>query len=92
MNGKWKFQILISIVRGNKTFKDIARDVQDISDRMLSKELKELEYHRLVECKFYNSFPPIIEYVPTPHTYTLSKVIKKLKEWGYIHREEVLRK
>lgn len=92
LNGKWKIQILISIVSGNKRFKDIARDVQGISDRMLSKELKELEANKLVERKLYDAFPPVVEYMPTQHTYTLSKVIATLKEWGYLHRNAVIGK
>lgn len=92
LNGKWKIQILISITNGNKRFKDIARDVVGISDRMLSKELKELESQKLVERKLYDAFPPVVEYLPTTHTYTLSIVINTLKEWGYMHRKEVIGK
>ena len=88
LNGKWKLQILIAILSGTKRFKEIAREIEGISDRMLSKELKELETHHLVVRKVYDSFPPVVEYSATAHTSSLDKVICALKEWGYLHREK----
>lgn len=90
LSGKWKVKIILSVVNGNKRFKDIGRDIPGISDRMLSKELKDLEINKLVERKIYDSFPPVVEYLPTEHTYTLREVIECLKKWGFIHRDAVL--
>jgi len=90
LNGKWKLQILIAILNGTKRFKDISREIDGISDRMLSKELKELESHQLVERKVYDLFPPVVEYSATAHTSSLHTVIYALKEWGYLHREKII--
>jgi DNA-binding HxlR family transcriptional regulator len=92
LNGRWKLQILIALLNGTKRFKQIAREIDGISDRMLSKELKDLEENHLVVRKVYDSFPPIVEYSTTKHTETLHTVIYALREWGYLHRKKVVEK
>ncbi|ATL49307.1 transcriptional regulator [Chitinophaga caeni] len=90
LNGKWKLQILISILNGKKRFKEIAKEVDGISDRMLSKELKELEVNELIRRKVIDAFPPIVEYSATSHTKSLHPVVDALKTWGYLHRKKII--
>jgi len=90
LNGKWKLQILIALLNGAKRFRELTREVEGISDRMLSKELKELESHQLVTRKVFDSFPPVVEYETTEHTKSLHTLIYALKEWGYLHRNKIL--
>ncbi len=92
LSGKWKLQILIALLNGAIRFKEIAKQVDGISDRMLSKELKELEANQLVKRKVIDAFPPIVEYKATSHTKSLHTVIYALKEWGYFHRKKILGK
>jgi hypothetical protein len=42
LNGKWKLPIIVALTFGEKRFTEIAREVQGITDRMLSKELRDL--------------------------------------------------
>ena len=90
LSGKWKLPILIALLNGKIRFKEIAREVDGISDRMLSKELKELESHKLVARKVVDAFPPVVEYETTDHTASLHDVIGALKAWGYLHRRKIL--
>jgi len=90
LSGKWKLPILIALLNGAKRFKEIAREVPGISDRMLSKELKELESHQLVIRKVIDAFPPVVEYSTTDHTMSLHSVIGALKDWGYHHRKHIM--
>ena len=92
INGTWKLPILISLIDGNKRFKQIAREVENISDRMLSKELKDLEMNKLVKRTVYDTFPPTVEYSVTPHTASLKKVIAALRDWGKLHRKLIMDK
>ena len=48
LNGKWKIPIIISLSFGNKRFGQIAKDLNGITDKMLSKELKDLEMNQLI--------------------------------------------
>ncbi|MDJ1473796.1 winged helix-turn-helix transcriptional regulator [Xanthocytophaga flava] len=90
LNGRWKLQILIALLNGKRRFKEIAREIEGISDRMLSKELKELETNHLVTRVVIDAFPPVVEYTATTHAESLHKVIYALKEWGYYHRKEII--
>lgn len=90
LSGKWKLPILIALLSGAMRFKEIAREVTGISDRMLSKELKELESHQLVTRKAIDAFPPVVESQTTAHTTSLHSVIGALKNWGYHHREYIM--
>jgi len=92
LNGRWKLQILISLLSGKKRFKQISREIDGISDRMLSKELKDLEENKLVDRTVSDAFPPVVEYSATEHTETLHSLIFALREWGYLHRKKIIGK
>jgi DNA-binding HxlR family transcriptional regulator len=90
LNGKWKLPILIAISFGTKRFKQISKDVVGITDKMLSKELKELEINQLITRTVYDTFPPTVEYAVTEHGRTLKKVIDELHSWGMEHRKKII--
>ena len=86
ISGKWKISILIAMALGNKRFMELQNAIPNITPRMLSKELKELEMNLLVERKVYDSFPPVIEYERTEHARSLEPLIEELRCWGEYHR------
>ncbi|MBN8680991.1 MAG: helix-turn-helix transcriptional regulator [Chitinophagales bacterium] len=92
LSGRWKLLIIISLTFGTKRFKQISREVQGITDKMLSKELKELEMNRLVKRTVHDTFPPTVEYTITEHGRTLHKIIAELREWGMDHRKLIMQK
>ncbi len=92
LNGKWKLQILIALFSGKKRFKQIASQIDGISDRMLSVELKHLEENKLITRTVLDAFPPVVEYDVTKHTHSLNSVIDSLKDWGYLHRSKIMEK
>ncbi len=92
LSGKWKLPIIVSLSFGNKRFKEIAKEVDGITDKVLSKELKELEANQLITRTVYDSFPPTVEYAITDHGRTLHEVIAALNKWGSGHRKKVMGK
>ncbi len=92
LSGSWKLPILAALYDGEKRFKEIAKDVEGISDKMLSKELKDLETNHLVKRTVYDTFPPTVEYSVTEHTATLYDVMQSLREWGMVHRKKIVGK
>ncbi len=88
INGKWKLPILIALSFGNKRFKDLERDVDGITPRMLSKELRDLEINELVVRTVYDSVPVIVEYSLSEYGKSLDSVIVALREWGKEHRKK----
>ncbi len=89
LNGKWKLPIIVALTFGPKRFRQIAKEVHGITDKMLSKELKDLELNKLVTRVVYDSFPPTVEYSITEHGNSLKKVINELKDWGVKHRKKI---
>ena len=92
LNGKWKLPIIISLSFGNKRFRQISKDVVGITDKMLSKELKDLEMNQMIKRTIYDTFPPTVEYSITDHGRSLKKVINELKNWGSEHRKKLIGK
>ncbi|KAF2507076.1 helix-turn-helix transcriptional regulator [Flavobacterium zhairuonense] len=92
LNGRWKLPILIALGDRPKRFKEISKDIDGITDKMLSKELKDLEMNKLVIRTVYDTFPPTVEYRRTEHSRSLGNVIMALKEWGELHRKEIIGK
>lgn len=92
LNGKWKLPIIVAVSFGPKRFKQISQEVHGITDKMLSKELKDLEMNKLVKRNIYDTFPPTVEYSITEHGQSLKKVINELKDWGLRHRRKIIGK
>jgi DNA-binding HxlR family transcriptional regulator len=92
LSGKWKLPILISLQFGNKRFSEIAKDIPKITDRMLSKELRELEINQLVERTVYDTVPVTVEYSITAYGESLDPVIMELAKWGKQHRKRIMSK
>jgi DNA-binding HxlR family transcriptional regulator len=92
LNGKWKLPIIISLSFGNKRFSEMAKQIPGITDRMLSKELRELEMNELVKRTVYDSVPVVVEYSMTPYGKTLNPVIDELQKWGSKHRKRIIHK
>lgn len=93
LNGKWKISIISSICYYNKRrFSDILNDVDGISNKMLSKELKELEINKLVNRTVLDTQPISVQYQLTEYGLTLKTIINNLAEWGIAHRKMIIGK
>src|SRR5882757_4399413 len=92
LNGKWKLPILISLSFGKKRFGEMAKEIPKITDRMLSKELRELEMNQLIKRTVYDSVPVVVEYSRTEYGDSLDEVIQALYKWGSEHRKRIIAK
>jgi DNA-binding HxlR family transcriptional regulator len=93
LNGKWKIAIISSICYYNKRrFSDILNDVEGISNKMLSKELKELEINKLVNRTVLDTQPISVQYELTLHGKSLQTIINNLTDWGMKHKKVVIGK
>ena len=88
--GKWKISIISSICYYNKRrFSDVLNDVPGISNKMLSKELKELEINKLVKRTVLETQPISVQYQLTEYGRTLQTIINNLASWGLEHRKMI---
>ncbi len=86
MNGKWKTSIVSSICCYNKKrFSRILNDIEGIYNRMLSKELKELEIKKLVKRTILDTQPNTVECTHIVHGKMLRTIIHNLTEWEIAH-------
>ena len=92
LSGKWKLPIIIALSFGARRFGQIAKEIPNITDKMLSKELRDLEMNDLVKRTVHDSYPVVIEYSMTPYGQSLEKVINELRQWGIQHRKRILSK
>jgi DNA-binding HxlR family transcriptional regulator len=92
LKGRWKLPIILALSFGSKRFGQISKEVNGITDKMLSKELKDLELNKLVKRTIYDTFPPTVEYSITPHGKSLEKLIDELRLWGLQHRKKIIGK
>jgi DNA-binding HxlR family transcriptional regulator len=89
LNGKWKLPIIVALTFGEKRFTEIAKQVHGITDRMLSKELRDLELNGLVRRNIVESFPVKVTYQLTEHSKSLRSVIDSLRNWGILHKQRL---
>ena len=90
LSGKWKLPLIIALMNGPMRFKDIQRSLTDITPKLLSKELRELELNHLVERKVFDTVPVSVTYELTSYNKTLLPIIQALGDWGKQHRKKLV--
>lgn len=86
ISGRWKSQIVYSISQGNNRFHLIQKELPNISETVLARQLKELETHAiLVKNEIPNTVPIGIEYVLTNKGLDLVPILESLCDWGKLY-------
>lgn len=88
IGGVWKPLILFHLLVGKKRFMELARAVPDVTQRMLTLQLRELEADGLVTRTVFAEVPPRVEYEVTPLGRTLGPLMLALRDWGERYRTE----
>lgn len=86
IGGKWKGVILYHLLDGTHRFGELRRKLPSVTQRMLTKQLRELEQGGVVRRVVHAEVPPRVEYSLTPLGATLRPVVLALKEWGDRYR------
>lgn len=82
LSGRWKPLIVYHLSGGTKRFSELKRLIPDVSQRMLTQQLRELEADGLINRKVYPVVPPKVEYALTSHAKDLPATLEPLNEWG----------
>src|ERR671916_3239120 len=80
---RWSGAILLVLMDGSLHFSEIRDLVPDISDRLLSERLKELESEGIVERRVIDGAPVRVEYSLTEKGTALEPVVRSLKSWAH---------
>ncbi len=82
IGGKWKPLILWRLLPGTLRFSELKRQLPAITERVLIRQLKELEASGLVKRTAYEQLPPKVEYCLTPKAESLKSLLYELEQWG----------
>ncbi|MCS6997988.1 MAG: helix-turn-helix transcriptional regulator [Aquificaceae bacterium] len=87
LSGKWKLYILKNLMEGKKRFSQLQKSIPGITQRMLSKQLKELEACGLIRRTVYPVVPPMVEYELTEIGKRLEGIFETMHRWGIEYME-----
>jgi DNA-binding HxlR family transcriptional regulator len=82
IGGKWKPVILYNLTFGTRRFGEISARIPNISRKVLTQQLKELEKDGLVTRRQFKEIPPRVEYSLTDKSRSLKAVFNEIAEWG----------
>ena len=90
IDGKWKLKIIyVLICMGTVRYGFFKKNIQGITHKMLSSQLKELESHNIINRKEYPEIPPKVEYSLTEKGQSLYPVVMALCDWGAAQKTAV---
>ncbi|MBL7809153.1 MAG: helix-turn-helix transcriptional regulator [Saprospiraceae bacterium] len=82
IGGKWKTIVLWYLRNDKKRFSELKKQIPDITEKMLSLQLKSLEEDGIVKRTVYAEVPPRVEYELTDFGRTLRPVVEAIAKWG----------
>lgn len=82
LGGRWRLLLVSYLVDGPKRFNDLRRDVPEISQRMLTLDLRALEQAGLVQRTVFAEVPVKVEYQLTTDGERLKPVVEVMREFG----------
>jgi len=82
IGGKWKAVVIWYLRNGKKRFGELKTHIPDITDKMLSLQLKALEEDGMVTRTVHPKVPPRVEYELTEEGETLIPIVEKIAKWG----------
>ncbi len=92
IGGKWKGILLYHLFDGTKRFNELRKLVPAITQRMLTRQLRELEADGVVARRVYAQVPPKVEYSMTQMGLELEPILRELQQWGVSHFDIIIRK
>ncbi len=82
IGGKWKGVLIYHLLEGKKRFNELKRLMPNITHRMLTLQLRELENDGIVKRTIYAEVPPRVEYELTELGMSIKPIISSLYAWG----------
>ena len=89
ISNKWKVLIIRDLLDGTKRFSELKKSINNISQKVLTSNLREMEENELLTRKVYPEVPPRVEYTLTDIGYSLKPLLDDMDKWGTWYRNEV---
>lgn len=81
ITSKWGGLIMVVLLDGTKRFSELRKEIEGISERMLTQNLQQLEQDGMVSRYSFNTVPPHVEYSLTEYGYQAAERFKQLVDW-----------
>lgn len=88
IGGKWKSVLVYHLLQGPLRFSELKRLVPDITEKMLTQQLRDLERVGVLTRTVFPEVPPRVEYRATAHGQTLQPVLEAMCAWGRSHWQQ----
>jgi DNA-binding HxlR family transcriptional regulator len=88
LDGKWTVEVLYLLASGKRRYSEIYYDVGEISKKMLTRTLRQLELHGLVQRTVYPEVPPRVEYALTKRGWSITGPLMGMYEWAAEHLDD----
>lgn len=83
---KWKVLILRDLMSGTKRFGELKKLIGNISQKVLTAQLRDMEEKGLVNRKVYAEVPPRVEYSLTELGQSLKPILDAMQHWGEAYK------
>jgi len=87
--GKWKAVILWWLQQRTWRFAELRRQIPDVTEKMLTQQLRELEADGIVARRVFPTVPPKVEYSLTEYGQSLKRALRAICDWGRNHMERI---
>ena len=84
---RWKVLIIRDLLDGTKRFGELKKSIGNISQKVLTANLRAMEDSGLLTRKVYPEVPPKVEYTLTETGYSLKPILDAMKQWGVVYQE-----
>lgn len=88
INDRWKVLIIRDLLGGTKRFGELKKSIGNISQKVLTANLRSMEESGLLNRKVYAEVPPRVEYTLTDTGYSLKPVLDAMVAWGTEYKKK----
>lgn len=88
ISDRWKVLIIRDLLDGTKRFGELKKSIGNVSQKVLTANLRSMEDSGLLTRKVYAEVPPRVEYTLTETGYSLKPVLDALSEWGIEYKKK----
>lgn len=88
ISNRWKVLIIRDLLGGTKRFGELKRSVGNISQKVLTANLRTMEESGLLTRKVYPKVPPRVEYTLTETGYSLKPILDAMDAWGTRYKQK----
>ena len=88
ISDRWKVLILRDLLQGTKRFGELKKSIDNVSQKVLTANLRSMEESGLLTRKVYAEVPPRVEYTLTETGYSLKPVLDAMVAWGLEYKKK----